>query len=209
MAAKTRLVIPRGATFRKLWTWLSIIDMTKAVSGVTRGYPTTLTAVDHDMPDGEIPVALLDLGDLITLDDSGLPSADPKFRRLALKIDDDTFTIKVDSTEFAAYTSGGYVVYRIPKDLTGATARAQFRTDADAEEALLELTTENDGLVLGGTEGTVEMVLSESQATDIGVDEGADSGEWNIEIELPLGDTIRFKEGTFEMTPDVTRPLPP
>jgi hypothetical protein len=44
-----------------------------------------------------------------------------------------------------------------PMDLTGMTGRIQFRLEEGAP-VLLELTTENGGITLGGTAGTIDLL---------------------------------------------------
>lgn len=44
-----------------------------------------------------------------------------------------------------------------PVNLTGMTGRLQFRVD-DGAPVLLDLTTENGGIALGGTAGTIDLL---------------------------------------------------
>ena len=50
-----------------------------------------------------------------------------------------------------------------PVDLTGSRARMQVRTKIGATLALLTLTTENGGIVLGGVTGVVTIHMSAEQ----------------------------------------------
>ncbi len=52
-----------------------------------------------------------------------------------------------------------YTAPQLRKDLTGYTARAQFRQRASSPSALADLSTENGGVVLGGTQGTIQLEL--------------------------------------------------
>lgn len=201
----TKLKVPRGATFRKGWVWYDGEDVIKPITVITRGFHTEITAPLHGFPSTDIPVALLDVGELNTLDASGNPSFATKNRILAHALDANKFSVEVDSSEFSAYDgTGGYVVYRPPKNLTGYTARMQFRATVNAADILLELTSGN-GITLGGAEGTIDMVLTDAQTTAF----AKNAGVWNIELTAPVPslDVTRFDEGTIELTADVNRPV--
>lgn len=88
----------------------------------------------------------------------------------------------------------------VPVDLTGATAKAQFRATIDSSTVLLELTTENGGIVLGGIDGTIELIISPE------LTEGATwkSALYDLEIYLST-DTIRFTQGSATLVFEVTR----
>lgn len=198
----TKLKVPRGATFRKGWVWYDGADVIKDITAIDRGFHTEITAPTHGLPSTDIPVALLDVGELNTLDASGNPSFATKDRILAHVLDASKFSVEVDSTEFTAYTTGGYLVYRPPKNITGYTARMQFRATTKAADVLLEL-TDTSGITLGGAEGTIDMVMTDVQTTNF----PKNSGVWNIELIAPgPGDVTRFDEGTIELTADVNRP---
>ena len=48
---------------------------------------------------------------------------------------------------------------KMPIDLTGCTARMQVREEVESTAALLELSTENGRIALGGTAGTVDLLI--------------------------------------------------
>jgi hypothetical protein len=48
----------------------------------------------------------------------------------------------------------------VPVDLTGWTARMQVRATVDSPEVLLELSTENGGITLGGPTGEISLDVS-------------------------------------------------
>lgn len=93
-------------------------------------------------------------------------------------------------------TSGG-----APIDLTGCTARMQVRSDVESPDVLLELTTENSGITLGGTAGTIDLLVSDEDTTAI----AWESGVWDLEIVHPDGTVTRLAEGSVSVSPEVTR----
>lgn len=93
------------------------------------------------------------------------------------------------------WTSGGTVV-----NLTGCTARMQGRTSVGATTTIFSLTTENGGITLGGTAGTISILLTDEQTALI-----TESGVYDIEIEFASGVVRRILEGAFILSPEVTR----
>ena len=88
-----------------------------------------------------------------------------------------------------------------PIDLTGCTARMQVREEIESPTALLSLTTESGGIVLGGVAGTIELFISdEASAAFTWL-----SGVWDLEIEFASGEVRRLVQGTVSVSPEVTR----
>lgn len=85
-------------------------------------------------------------------------------------------------------------------DLTGYTAAMQVRETVDATDYLLELTTENGGITLGGTAGTIELTVS---ADDM---EAIEAGSYKYDLEMIVGETVRkLLRGKFKVVAEVTR----
>lgn len=89
----------------------------------------------------------------------------------------------------------------VPVDLTGCTARAQVRPEISSPIVLLELTTENGGIELGGITGTIRLRVS--AATTAAFD--WDAGEYDLEIVFPDGTVVRRMAGSVSVSPEVTR----
>jgi hypothetical protein len=97
---------------------------------------------------------------------------------------DRTFTVNVGGTAL---------------NLTGYTAAMQVRESADAGTAIISLTN-GSGITLGGTAGTIGVVISSA------VTAGAAAGSYSYDLELNSGGTItRLLEGSFNVTGNVTR----
>lgn len=87
-----------------------------------------------------------------------------------------------------------------PVDLTGCTARMQVRSSVDSPIVLLSLTTENGGIALGGTAGTIDLYVSAADTAAI----TWRSGVWDLEIVHPGGDVVRLAQGSISVSPEVT-----
>ena len=91
----------------------------------------------------------------------------------------------------------------VPMDFTGCTARLQVRAEIESVDVLLELTTENGGIVLGGAAGTIDLWVGATETTTF----TWDSGVWALEIQYPTGaDYVdRLIEGSIVVSPEVPR----
>ena len=87
-------------------------------------------------------------------------------------------------------------------NITGYTARMHVRTTVDASTTLLELTTENTRLVLGGAAGTVTISVPASVTANLtpGIH------VYDLELVAPVSGVVnRLIQGNFVVRPEVTR----
>jgi len=86
-----------------------------------------------------------------------------------------------------------------PVDLTGYTARAQFREEYDSPSAFVSLTS-TSGIVLGGNTGTITLNIPANTTQTL----VPDLAVWDLELQS--GDTVvRLVEGKVRLKPEVTR----
>lgn len=89
-----------------------------------------------------------------------------------------------------------------PINLTGYTARMQVRHTINSTEKLLDMTTENGGIVLGGALGTI--AITGSATATAAIADNIKSGVYDLE--LVNGSIVkRLMEGEAEISPEVTR----
>lgn len=87
-----------------------------------------------------------------------------------------------------------------PINLTGYTARMQVRPEIESSDVLVELTTENGRLVMGGVAGTIAMNLGPAVTATIDRD-----GFYDLEIISNGGAVHRVLRGRFVVNLEVTR----
>lgn len=83
-------------------------------------------------------------------------------------------------------------------DFTGYTARMYVKKDTKSADLLIELTTENGRLSLGGEEGTIEFYISAEDTASI-----PRSGIYDLEVDSGEN-TYRILKGRFQLDPEVT-----
>ena len=86
-------------------------------------------------------------------------------------------------------------------NITGYTARMQARARVTDAAPVISLTTENGGIALGGSAGTITLTLS-AAATAL-----LNAGRYVYDLELISGSGIvrRLIEGTITVSAEVTR----
>jgi hypothetical protein len=85
-------------------------------------------------------------------------------------------------------------------DLSGYSARMQIREEIDSAEFQVELTTDNGGITLGDTDGTIDLYMSHSVTSTLD-----DEGVYDIELVAPNGKVSRLLKGKVRVDYEVTR----
>lgn len=88
-----------------------------------------------------------------------------------------------------------------PVNLTGYTARMMARTSHISETIVLDMTTSNGKISLGGTAGTITLNLSATETAAI----TATSLSYDLELVSAGGVVTRLVEGQIVLTPEVTK----
>ena len=85
-------------------------------------------------------------------------------------------------------------------DLTTYTARLQARKRASSPATIVEMTTENGRITLGGTDGTIDLYMLAADTALL------QAGEFFYDLELVSGGSVtRLLEGQLTVKPEVTR----
>lgn len=85
-------------------------------------------------------------------------------------------------------------------DLTGYTARMQVRPNVNSSSLVLDLTTENGRITLGGVAGTIDLVV----AADVMATLNPQIAVYDLELISGI-EVTRIIEGEFIINPEVTR----
>lgn len=86
-------------------------------------------------------------------------------------------------------------------NLTGYSARMQLRTYTESADVVLELTTANGRISLGGAAGTIELNLGATETEALAANQYA----YDLEVVSPSGFVTRLLEGFVNVDPEVTR----
>lgn len=85
-------------------------------------------------------------------------------------------------------------------DITGCTAKMQFRRTAQSAHVLLEASSENGKLAVGTTDGNVTLILTAADTMALKAD-----CVYDCKLVFPTGVEVRAFEGVAHIDPAVTR----
>lgn len=95
-----------------------------------------------------------------------------------------------------------YDINDVPVNLSGYSARLQVRENYYSDNYVVSLDSGSiGGITLGGSAGTIDILIEDSVTTDI----TAGDYVYDLEIINPSSYVDRLIEGTFIVTPEVTR----
>lgn len=156
MPATVNYTITQAASFTRTVRWGSGSVIFKPVTAVSLTAPVQLTAVGHGLTAGW-PFSLAGIqGPAL----NGGPYQ-------ATVIDPNTLAIAtLDASAMKAYKTGGMLSYNAPVDLTGLTARLDFRQRLTDATPLLELTV-GAGITLDPVAQTLTFLLTPTQTSQL------------------------------------------
>jgi len=93
-----------------------------------------------------------------------------------------------------------YTLDEVPVDLTGYSSRLQVREAYYSESPVVSLVS-GSGITMGGSAGTIDILISASVTSEF----PTGIHVYDLEIVSPSNLVDRLIEGTFNVTPEVTR----
>ena len=119
-------------------------------------------------------------------------------------------TIEQGATWRDSYTllqpapTGTPIADMLPVDLTGHSAKMHVRPDYASATVLLDLSTDNGGIVITPASGTIALYVSAADTAALTfVDAPA---VYDLELLPPLaGEVVRLLKGTVTLSPEVTK----
>lgn len=155
------MTIKKGKTFSRVLRPTAPPYVYKAITAITQTAPVSITATAHGLVTGQY-AAVVSAQGMKEINAKNTPPAPSEYHKVTV-VDANTITINgINAAEFRAYTSGGYLQYLTPLDMSGSTARRAIK-DRVGGTVLLSLTTENGGLTIDNVSGTITETIT---ATD-------------------------------------------
>lgn len=196
--AASDLVIEQGKTFSKTLRWETGPVVYKAITGITQAAPARITSPSHGVVSGW-RVAVVSVKGMTQINASSTPPKAKDYNK-ATVIDSSTVELNaVNAADFKAYTSGGYLQYNTPVDMTGYTARMAIK-DKIGGTVLLSLTTVNSRIVLDNTAKTIRLLVA---ATDTAAITWA-KGVYDLEMVSASGEVTSLMSGSVSVVKEVT-----
>lgn len=189
---KINFKIYQGSTFREILRWESGTKVYVPITNITKTAPVAITAPAHGCPVGW-RARVVGAG--------GMREINTEDYRLVTSTTPDSVVFNsVNSLQYTAYTSGGVLEYNQPVPLAGYTARMQVREKLDSPSVLLELTSENGGIILDAAVYTITLLATPLQTQTLNFKTAVYS------LELVRGqEVIPFSSGSVSLVQEVTR----
>lgn len=187
----------QGKTFRRVLRWESEPYLYTAITAVTQAAPVAITAAGHAIPDGW-RAAVLSAGGMRELNAKNMPPQDDDYHA-ATVVSSSVITFnKVNSAEFHAYTTGGYLAHLTPVDMTGYTARMMFK-DRIGGDIILSLTSAA-GITIDNTAKTITILITATQTAAL----DTASGVYELEMADAVGFVTPLLAGNWTLREEVT-----
>jgi hypothetical protein len=160
---KQDFCVGTGETFQPVLRWGSEVLISKPISAISQAAPVVVSAVGHAVPDGW-RVAVVSAKGMTQINAKNFPPTGTDWHKATVLTVDTVQLNRVNSADYAAYLSGGFLVYNTPVTLTGMTAKMTIR-DAPITGAVLVTLTEILGITLNDTAKTITPLLATAALT--------------------------------------------
>lgn len=192
--AKLNFKIYQGATFNEVLRWESSVKVYAPITDITKSAPLVVTAPAHGVP-VEWRVKFTNIAGMTDL------NSDSTYHQVSATTSDTLTINSLNSLGFKAYTTGGVIEYNKPVDMSGYTARMQIRAKLDSPDTILELTTENSGIIINNTTKTVTLNISAAVTADLTFS----TAVYSLEMVSSGGQVTPFVGGNLTLVKEVTR----
>jgi hypothetical protein len=191
---KLNLKVYQGSTFKEVIRWESSTKVYAGITAITKSAPILITAIAHGIPVGwrtKITNVL------------GMKEVNStEVYHTVTSTTTDTVTINaINALGHTDYISGGVFEYNQPVDLTGITARMQVRDKLTSDTVLLELTTENGGIIVDNSLKTITLVITATVTAAFTFTQGV----YSLELQNVAGEVFPFTTGNVSVVKEVTR----
>ena len=199
MAVSKDFTIEQGRTFTQLIYWADEDKIVyKPITGATQTAPVRLTVTGHSLTNGW-PVAVTNVKGMTELNAEANAVKDKDYTPTTI-IDPDTIELNaINAAGFKAYTSGGYIQYFQPVDLTGYTARMTVKDKVGGTE-LLSLTSANSRVTIDATNKTITLTITAVDTAAITWSKGV----YDLEMVSPSNVVTAILTGKVTVTKEVT-----
>lgn len=161
--------IQQGATFAYALQWMQERKVFAAITGMPSRVPVRLTATAHGMPD-DWPCRVSGVQGCLEVN-----SVTPDDLYIGYKVDADTVELlNVNGNEWGTYSSGGYLEYWMPYDLSQYTTGSCVVRKSQGTTDVLFTLAWTTGVVVDNVAKTItlQMAATDTAALTYGPEEG-------------------------------------
>lgn len=189
----------QGKTFTRVIRYGKKPFVYKAITAIAKLAPVLITAVGHDLTEGW-PVAVVGVQGMRQINAERDPPAEREFYPATIIGANQIELNDVNAANFSAYTSGGWLQYHTPVDLTGGQARMTILDRIGGTVRLALTSSPAAGLVLDATANTITLTVTDEQT------EAATwtNGVYDLEFEDATGAVFGIYYGNVSMAKEAT-----
>lgn len=200
MAQKLNLVIREGETFTRVIRWESPPFIYKAITGITQGAPVAITAVGHGLKTGW-RAAVVSVRGMKEINAEHSPPRESEFHQVTENGVDTVLLNKVNSADYSAYTSGGYLQYYTPVSLAGFSARMTIKDRVDGT-VLMTLTSgaPDNRIALDDVNHTITVTITATDTAGFTWTKGV----YDLEMVSGAGVVTTLYSGSISVVKEVT-----
>jgi hypothetical protein len=180
-----------GETFQPVLRWGTDTLISKTITGISQAAPVVVTAAGHAIPDGWSVAVVSSKGC------TGLNAVNfqPRGRdwHAATVLSSSTVQLnEVNSADLPAYTSGGFLVYSTPVDLSAITAAVMTIRDVPGTGTVLKTLAIGTGITLDNTLKTITPSFATAALTWT-------LGYYDLELTDSAGKITQLLDGTISI----------
>ncbi len=147
----------KGETFQPVFQWGSTTLTSIPITAISQSAPAVVAASGHGVPP-DWEVAVVSAKGMTQINAVGYPPRGRDWHRATVLTDNTVALRDVNSADFSAYTSGGFLVYGTPVDLTSVAVVMTVR-DAPTDGAVLLELTSGAGIAVDTAAKTITLTI--------------------------------------------------
>lgn len=194
--AKLNYKVYQGSTFQEIYRWESSTKVYTPITSITKTAPCQIiTSSATNIPVGW-RFRVTGAGGMKEIN-----TVDTNYY-IPTEVSGTTITINsINSTQFAAYTSGGILEYNQPVNLIGYQARMQIRETVESSTIIYEATTQGGQILLDNIQKTITLTIPASATQQFTFE----TAVYSVELFNGPGQVVPFLAGNLVLIPEVTR----
>lgn len=197
MTCQQDLHITQGKTFIRVIRWETEPSLYVAITAITQAAPVEITAPGHGIPEGW-NVAVVSVRGMNQINAAHNPPRTREFHRAYVTGGNTVEFADVNAADFSPYTSGGYLTFFTPVDLTGYTARMQIKDRAGG--TVLDTFTDADAIVIDPTGHTITLTIDATETASYSWVRGV----YDLEMVSPGGVVTAILHGAISVGKEIT-----
>lgn len=184
--------VGKGATFVKRFMWDNSVLVSTAITAITKAAPAVVTSTSHGLVTGW-RAAVVSAGGMSAINSQNYPPQTSDLRVVTVVDVNNIKLDEVNSADFTAYTSGGFLISRQAVSLAGVTATMNIRTAPQSGTILKTLTSSPAaGIVIDDSAKTITVTFDTEAET-------WDYGFFDLEITQASGVIVEIAAGTIQI----------